>query len=143
MGNAGAPSDTGSGEAIALAETILCTRLQKSRLLKLHFRKQHPVGPYIADFACVKARLLVEVDGETHWREHERRRDARRTAYLEGEGWTILRVRNGEVYGNETGVVETIMMRAVDEMRARGMWRPPGVGAAPPPAEGRRPPPSR
>ena len=59
-------------------ETILWTRLQRNQLMGLHFRKQHPVGPFIADFACVKARLLVEVDGETHWREHERRRDARR-----------------------------------------------------------------
>jgi very-short-patch-repair endonuclease len=73
-------------------ETILWTRLQDHQLLGLHFRKQHPVGPYIADFACVKARLVVEVDGETHWREDERRRDARRTAFLERDGWTILRV---------------------------------------------------
>jgi very-short-patch-repair endonuclease len=50
----------------------------------------------------------VEVDGETHWREHERRRDARRTAFLEREGWAILRVWNDEVYRNEQGVVETI-----------------------------------
>ncbi len=92
------------------AETILWTRLQRNKLMQLHFRKQHPVGPYIADFACVKARLLVEVDGETHWREHERRRDARRTAFLEGEGWTILRVWNAEVYGNESGVVATEML---------------------------------
>ena len=108
-------------------ETILWTRLQDNRLMGLHFRKQHPVGPYIADFACVKARLLVEVDGETHWREEERRRDARRTAFLEREGWTILRVWNDEVYRNETGVVETIGMWAVNgiEERRRRPRHPP------------------
>lgn len=100
-------------------ETILWTRLQDNQLMGLHFRKQHPVGPYIADFACVKARLLVEVDGETHWREHERARDARRTAFLESEGWTVLRVRNDEVYRNEQGVVETIGDWAVNGMERR------------------------
>ena len=100
-------------------EAILWTRLQGSRLMGLHIRKQHPAGPFIADFACVKAQLLVEVDGETHWREDERRRDARRSAFLEGEGWTILRVWNSEVYGNEEGVVETIGMRAMNGMESR------------------------
>ena len=93
----------------------------------LHFRKQHPVGPYIADFACVRVRLLVEVDGETHWREHERRRDARRTAFLERDGWTILRVWHGEVYSNEEGAVETIgmwAMNGIERERARRAIRP-------------------
>lgn len=103
------------------AETILWTRLQRARLMGLHFRKQHPVGPFIADFACVKARLLVEVDGETHWREDERRRDARRLAFLEGEGWTILRVWNADVYENENGVVETIARFAMNGLGARGL----------------------
>ena len=103
------------------AETILRTRLQRARLMGLHFRKQHPVGPYIADFACVKARLLVEVDGETHWREDERRRDARRAAFLEAEGWAILRVWNSDVYENEEGVVETVARFAMNGVAARGV----------------------
>jgi very-short-patch-repair endonuclease len=70
--------------------------LRKDQLMGLHFRKQHPVGPYIADFACAKARLIVEVDGETHWTVEQRRRDARRTAFLEQDGWTVLRVWNDE-----------------------------------------------
>jgi very-short-patch-repair endonuclease len=117
-------------------ETILWTRLQGERLMGLHFRKQHPVGPYIADFACVKARLLVEVDGETHWREEERRRDARRTAFLEREGWTILRVWNDEVYRNEQGVVETIGEWAVNgvEERRRRPRHPPGFAGRPLPS---------
>ena len=91
------------------AEVILWTRLQRGRLNHFHFRKQHPVGPYIADFACVPSRVLIEVDGETHWQEDARRRDARRTSFLEREGWTILRVWNSEVYDNEAGVVETVL----------------------------------
>ncbi len=98
------------------AETILWTRLQRGRLSGFHFRKQHPVGPFIADFACVSSRLIVEVDGETHWREHERERDARRTAFLESEGWAILRVWNEDVYTNEQGVAETILAWVTDGM---------------------------
>ena len=61
------------------AEVIVWTRLQGGRLSGFHFRKQHPLGPFIADFACVKSRVLIEIDGETHWRDFERRRDAVRT----------------------------------------------------------------
>ena len=102
------------------AEVILWTRLQRGRLNGFHFRKQHPVGPYIADFACLGSRVLVEVDGETHWREDERRRDARRTAYLEGEGWVILRVWNSDVYANENGVVETVLRMVMEGMDREG-----------------------
>jgi len=104
------------------AEVIVWTRVQRGRLMGFHFRKQHPVGPYIADFACVKSRVIVEIDGETHWREFERRRDAARTAFLEREGWAILRVWNSDVYGNEDGVVETIL-RWVIEGREREAHR--------------------
>ena len=123
-------------------EVIIWTRLQRSRLMNLHFRKQHPVGPYIADFACLRARLLVEIDGETHWREHERRRDARRTAYLEGEGWTILRVWNDEVYRNEEDVVETIARFALNGIEERA-HRSPRASPQHPPASGGQPLPSR
>ena len=98
------------------AETILWTRLQRGRLNGFHFRKQHPLTPYIVDFACVKSRVIVEVDGETHWQAFERKRDARRTAMLEQDGWEIVRVWNDEVYRNEDGVVETILMRVMAGM---------------------------
>jgi very-short-patch-repair endonuclease len=109
------------------AEVIVWTRLQGRQLSGFFFRKQHPVGPYIADFACVKSRVLIEIDGETHWREFERRRDAARTAFLERAGWTVVRFRNGEVYENEVGVVETILRFVMDgeegRVRARGAIR--------------------
>jgi very-short-patch-repair endonuclease len=99
-------------------EVIIWTRVQRGRLSGFHFRKQHPLTPYIVDFACVQSRVIVEIDGETHWREFERRRDAARTALLEGEGWSILRVWNGDVYENEDGVIETIL-RWVSEGQER------------------------
>lgn len=107
------------------AEVILWTRLQKRQVMGLHFRKQHPAGPYIADFACVETKLIVEVDGATHSTEDERAHDERRRQYLEAQGWTILRVWNDEVYRNENGVVETIMD-----------WARGGVAIRPPAAVG-------
>lgn len=73
------------------AEIVLWTRLRRGQL-GARFRRQLPIGPYIADFACPAARLIVEVDGETHSTDEERAHDARRTAHLAGTGWRVLRV---------------------------------------------------
>ncbi|MEZ6028707.1 MAG: DUF559 domain-containing protein [Hyphomonadaceae bacterium] len=91
------------------AEVILWTRLKGRQLRGYQFNRQKQIGPYFADFACAAARLVVEVDGATHSTAEERAYDAARTALIEREGWTVLRVWNSDVYENETGVVETIL----------------------------------
>jgi very-short-patch-repair endonuclease len=73
----------------------------------LRFRRQHPLRSYIADFACVKARVIVELDGASHDARQEY--DVRREAVLNGRGWTILRFSNEEVECNLEGVVLTIL----------------------------------
>lgn len=78
------------------AEVILWSRLRSNPIHK--FRRQHPVGPYVADFACVLPRLIVEVDGATHGSESEVAHDMRRDAYLKNRGWTVMRVTNQDVY---------------------------------------------
>ena len=79
------------------AERILWSRLRRTAL-GYRFRRQHPVGPYIADFACVAARLLVEIDGDSHFaNEAVMRYDAERTRYLADAGWTVVRATNTEV----------------------------------------------
>jgi very-short-patch-repair endonuclease len=90
------------------AETILWSRLRAGHLHGWRFRRQHPVGRYIADFACVKARLIVEVDGATHSTPRERLRDASRTGYLESQGWQVLRFWNTDIYENLQGVMDAI-----------------------------------
>lgn len=90
------------------AEVILWQTLRRGQLEGYHFRRQVPVGPYIADFACAKAKLIVEVDGATHAEEHEIEFDARRTAFLQAQGWSLVRVNNLEVYENLSGVLEGI-----------------------------------
>ena len=74
--------------------------------LCVRFRRQHPVGRHISDFACVPARLVVEVDG----RIHERREfeDLERTGAIEALGWTVLRVPNDAVLADVTGVLARI-----------------------------------
>jgi very-short-patch-repair endonuclease len=79
------------------AETILWSELRRSTT-GLRFRRQHPIGPYIADFACICARLIIEVDGATHSSEAECAHDARRDAYLKARGWQVIRVSNDDVY---------------------------------------------
>ena len=63
------------------AEAILWSKLQRKGLHGYRFRSQHPVGPFIADFACHEARLIIELDGATHSTEDERLEDAKREAY--------------------------------------------------------------
>ena len=82
------------------------------QVLRLHqingykFRRQVPLGRYIADFVCHEARLVVEVDGGQH--DHLSPREAERTAYLQIVGNCILRFWNNEVLGNLDGVHEVI-----------------------------------
>ena len=94
-------------KAMTKAETILWTVLRKEAA-GLRFRRQHPIGPFVADFACVSACMIVEVDGPSHFADEGAARDAARTAYLEAEGWRIVRVTNADIYENLAGVVDFI-----------------------------------
>jgi very-short-patch-repair endonuclease len=79
--------------------------------LRPKFTRQLPIGPYIADFACRQAKLIVELDGGQHV---DSKRDTRRDAFLAREGWTILRVWNNEVDENPDSVFEAIVARAAE-----------------------------
>ncbi|WP_270934057.1 endonuclease domain-containing protein [Falsiroseomonas oryzae] len=72
--------------------------------LGVRFRRQHPIPPYVADFAAPRARLIVEVDGG----QHGGRDDAERDAALRAAGWHVLRFWNNEVLSNTAGVVQRI-----------------------------------
>ncbi|MCA3719092.1 MAG: DUF559 domain-containing protein [Brevundimonas sp.] len=81
-----------------LPEAIFWKYLRDRRLEGLKFRRQLPLGPYIADFACPSIRLIVELDGGVHDLRVEQ--DARRDAWLTANGWTVLRFRNQAVLAN-------------------------------------------
>ncbi|PWS36800.1 hypothetical protein DFH01_16865 [Falsiroseomonas bella] len=85
------------------AEARLWAALRRDAL-GARFRRQHPVPPYVVDFACVEALVIVEVDGG----QHGGARDARRDAALSAAGWLVLRYWNNDVLGNLEGVLEDI-----------------------------------
>ena len=73
-----------------------------------HFRRQVPIGPYVADFCCLRAKLIVEVDGDQHGYDDQIVRDRTRTSYLESQGFTVLRFSNLEVRTAIESVLEAI-----------------------------------
>jgi very-short-patch-repair endonuclease len=91
------------------AERRLWGYLSDPRQIGAKFVRQHPIGPYVADFVCREQRLIVEVDGGTYWSEEQVAHDRRRTAYLEREGYRGVRVSNGSVYHDLDGVLGTII----------------------------------
>jgi very-short-patch-repair endonuclease len=104
----GAPTD---------AELRLWRLLRDGRLNGIKFRRQVPVGPYIVDFLCVGAKLIVEADGSQHAESH---RDTVRDAYLASQGWRVLRFWNNEVLRNREGVLETIVAHAAKPSSGEG-----------------------
>ena len=94
------------------AERRLWRALRNRQLAGYKFRRQHPVPPYVADFACVERGLIVEVDGGQHTRrEHT---DALRSQALQIQGYRVLRVWNNEVMENLEGVL-AVILRALGE----------------------------
>ncbi|MDC7784500.1 DUF559 domain-containing protein [Rhodoplanes sp. TEM] len=73
-----------------------------------HWRRQAPIGPYFADFACHAARLVIELDGGQHAADANATHDVTRTAYLEAQGYRVLRFWNNDVLANVDGVLEVI-----------------------------------
>ncbi len=88
------------------AERKLWDALRSRQLDGLKFVRQEPVGPYIADFICRSAKLIIEVDGPTH--DGMEVYDEHRTRWLEREGYIVLRFSNEDVFGELEPVVTTI-----------------------------------
>ena len=81
--------------------------------LRPRFTRQYAIGPYVADFACRRARLVVELDGGQH---ADSRYDVRRTADLAASGWRLLRYWNSDVMGNSEGVAEDIVAKGNERL---------------------------
>ena len=88
------------------AERVLWQRLRSRQIAGHKFRRQATVGPYIVDFLCIEAKLIVEADGGQHTSE----RDAARTAWLESRGLRVERFWNNDILQNIDGVLQAIVM---------------------------------
>ncbi len=91
------------------AEARVWSILRARRLAGLKFRRQHVLGRYVADFVCLPARLVIEIDGATHG-EDEEERDAKRTEDIERAGYRVIRFGNDYVLNDaDGGVADTIL----------------------------------
>ena len=99
------------------SEKILWTRLSKNQLNGLRFKRQHPIGKYIADFYCHKHKLVIEIDGLYHNDNNQKEKDATRDQTMQDKGLNILRFTNDEVRQS----VDTVISKIEDYLaQARG-----------------------
>jgi len=96
-------------------------RSARRRLEGYKFRPQHPLGPFIVDFACLEHRLVVEADGGQHADSDD---DRRRTAWLERRGWRVVRLWNNDILANPAGVEEVVLQELEGHARSARARRP-------------------
>ncbi|MFA6042742.1 MAG: endonuclease domain-containing protein [Patescibacteria group bacterium] len=103
-------------------EAILWQHLRAHRFSGVKFRRQYPIGPYIADFCAPSCRLIVEVDGSGHEVPEQRMHDVRRDTWLSEQGWKVLRFWNNEVGSELEAVLEKIFesIPQIQNMDAEG-----------------------
>src|SRR5262245_49654783 len=112
------------------AEGLLWKALRNRALAGFKFRRQHPIGPYIVDFASVACKVIVEADGESHVEAKEA--DEKRTMFLADQGWHVLRFWNSDVYDDLDSVKEAIYCACAERAKTNIPLTPI---PSPPPAE--------
>lgn len=133
------PRTHGTGRAAGNAETLRRQPTEPEKRLwwqlrhrlpvdDSHFRRQVPIGPYVADFCCLGRRLIIDLDGEQHGSAHAEIYDAERDLYFRSQGYRVLRFSNRTVLREIDIVLDTIdaALRATPDLEAT-------VRAAPPP----------
>jgi very-short-patch-repair endonuclease len=131
-------------------ERILWRALKELPTDGTHFRRQAPIGPYVVDFFCPAARLIIELDGGHHNEAEAAKRDRERQLWLEKEGYRVVRFWNSEINDDLTAVLERIYVELygsregeVGPLKHRRSLRklhpapPAGAGDPPPPGEGK------
>lgn len=114
-------------QEMSLPEVLLWQQLRGQKL-EMKFRRQHPIGPLKADFCCLSARLVVEVDGEAHSRGDNPQRDEARDAYFEQRGFAVIRVPARDILGNIDGVIQLLRLQAESPLRQPDGLPPPRAG---------------
>ena len=122
-------------------EKKLWHELKAHRAGDVHFRRQVPIGAYIADFACHSSKLIVEIDGDQHSIGQQQTSDARRDAWFAEQGYQTLRFSNWQVMNEFESVVQTIAAAAQGllddapvgaDLPSPPLWGRVGEGGMPP-----------
>jgi very-short-patch-repair endonuclease len=90
-------------------------RYLRNRNLQYKLRRQHPIEVFIIDFYCARAKLLIEIDGESHFEETQMQYDHARTEYLESLGYKVIRFTNDDVRYN----VNAVITKVIEEVEGR------------------------
>ena len=96
------------------AERLLWRHLRDRQLGEYKFRRQHPIGPFIVDFACLEKKLVIEVDGGQHAKNLEG--DVKRSDYLKERGYRVLRFWNNEVLEESKSVLSVILTSLLEDI---------------------------
>jgi very-short-patch-repair endonuclease len=111
-----------------IPERILWGMLRNGQLDGLKFRRQHVIGPYVADFYCASLKLVIELDGMSHAGRADE--DERRQRFIESQGLTVLRITNDDLLA-QPRIVEDEIHKIVDQRRpspSKGEGGPAGAG---------------
>ena len=93
---------------MTLCEKVLWERLRRKNILGVRFRRQHPIGFYIADFYCHELSLVIEVDGEIHKRKEQKEHDENRSSEIDRLGIRVIRFTNNEIRNHIGQVMQKI-----------------------------------
>ena len=110
------------------AERALWSEVRDHRLNGAGFRRQVPIGNYIADFVCHAAKLVIELDGGQHFSDQAEKKDAARTTVIEANGFQVIRFSNHDVMTNRAGVLETIAAAVAERAPTLTLPRKRGRG---------------
>ncbi len=99
---------------LSVPEARLWSWLRQRAPGKPVFRRQHPIGPYVLDFFCAKARLAIEIDGISHDMGDRPQRDIRRDAWLEARGVTVVRIPAKELTRSIDEAADAIVRMAAE-----------------------------
>lgn len=108
------------------AERLLWKHLRGRRLMGFKFRRQEMIEPYIVDFFCLEANLIIEADGGQHAEQESY--DSRRTIHLETRGYKVIRFWNNEILTELEAVLEQIRLALIDNPSPRSSHSGRGLG---------------
>lgn len=90
-------------------ERLLWSKLRNRQLLGFKFRRQYGVGSYVVDYCCSEAKLVIEIDGDSHFLDQNAKdKDKERQNFIEGLGFKVIRFNDRDIIENISGVLESI-----------------------------------